>query len=92
MRRRHGESSELVVGEFLAGAAQVLRLRQDALGDRHDRLARLRHRHQALAMAHEHLDAELLLERADLLRDPGLRGMKGLRRLGHVEPSAYDFG
>jgi hypothetical protein len=34
-----GEGAELLVGELLAGAAQVVRLGEDALGDGDDRLA-----------------------------------------------------
>jgi hypothetical protein len=80
----NGEGAELVVGELLARAAQVARLGEDALGDRHHRLAGLGDRHQALAVAHEDLDPELVLERADLLRHPGLGGVQGLGRLGNV--------
>jgi hypothetical protein len=66
-----GQGAELLVGEFLAGAAQVVRLGKDALGDGDDRLARLRDGDQALAVAHEHIDAELLFQRPDLLGHPG---------------------
>src|SRR4051812_26489333 len=92
MRRGEGEGAELVVGELLAGAPQVLRLGEDALGDRDHLLAGLGDCDQALAVASEHLDAELVLERADLLRDAGLRGVQRLGRLGNVQPPAHDFG
>ena len=86
------QSAELVVGELLAGAAQVLRLGEDALGDGDHRLARLGDRNQALAVAHEHLDLQLVLQRADLLGHPRLGGVQGLGGLGHVQAAAGDFG
>jgi hypothetical protein len=43
-------------------------------------------------MAHEHLDAELVLERADLLRHAGLRSVERLGGLGDVEVAAGDLG
>ena len=43
-------------------------------------------------MAREDLDAELVLERADLLGDAGLRGMQRVRGLGYVEAAAHHFG
>jgi hypothetical protein len=92
MGRRDGQRAELVVRELLARAPQVLGLGEDALGDRHHRLARLGDRHQALAVADEYLDAELVLERADLLGHPRLGGMQGLGRLGDVEPAAGHLG
>ena len=72
VRRTDGQGAELVVGELLAGAAQVARLGEDALGDRDHRLSGLGDRDQALA-AHEHFDAELVLEGADLLDTPAGR-------------------
>ena len=47
---------------------------------------------QALAVADEDLDAELVLEGADLLGDAGLGGVQGLGGLGNVEAAARDFG
>ena len=37
-------------------------------------------------------DPELVLERADLLGDPGLGGVQGLGGLGDVQAAAGDFG
>ncbi len=84
--------AELVVGEFLPGAAQVLGLGEDALGDLHHRLAGLGHGHQALAVADEYLHPELVLQGADLLRDPGLGGMQGLGGLRDVQAAARNLG
>jgi hypothetical protein len=68
----------LLVGEFLSGALQVAGFGEDALGDREHGLARLGDRGDALAVAHENLHAELVLEALDLLGDAGLGGMQGL--------------
>ena len=43
-------------------------------------------------MAHEHIDPELVLQRSDLLGNPRLRGMQGIRGLGHVEAATGDLG
>ncbi len=86
-----GERPHLVVRELLACAAQVLRFRQDALGNVDGGLAGLGQRDEPLAMAHEYLDAELVLERADLLGNTWLRRMQGRRRLGDVEAAPHDF-
>src|SRR5690606_3496065 len=83
---------ELFVRELFAGAAQVVRFGEDALGDGNDRLSRLGDRHETLAVTHEDVDAELVLERADLLRDAGLRRVERRRRLGYVEAAARDLG
>ena len=92
MRGGDGERAELVVRELLARAPQVLRFRENALGDRDDLLAWLGHRHEPLAVAREHLDAELVLEGADLLRDAGLRGVQRLGRVGDVQSASHDLG
>ena len=49
---------------ILAGPPEVLRLGQDAFGDGDHCLARLGDRHQALPVADEHLNAELVFQRA----------------------------
>ena len=92
MGRGDGQGAELVVGELLAGPLQVLRLGQHALGDRHHRLAGLGDRGQALAVAHEDLHPELVLEGADLLGNPGLGGMQRLGGFGDVQAAAGHFG
>jgi hypothetical protein len=92
MGRGDGQRAELFVGEFLPGPAQVVRLGEDALRDRHHGFAGLGDLDQPLAVAHEHLHPELVLERADLLGNPGLRGMQRFRGLGHVQPAASDLG
>ena len=86
-----GEGAELLVGELLAGAAQVVRLGEDALGDGDDRLARLGDGDEALAVAHEDVDPELLLQRPDLLRHPGLGRVQRVGGLRDVEAATGDF-
>ena len=86
-----GQGAELFVRELGARALEVGGLGQHALGDLDHRLARLGKRGQALAAALEHRDAELVLERADLLRHARLRGVQRLRGLGHVEAAPGDF-
>jgi hypothetical protein len=43
-------------------------------------------------VAREHLDAELVLERADLLRDAGLLGVQRFGGLGNVEAPPHHLG
>ena len=47
--------------------------------------------HHALAVAHQDLHAQLVLELADLLADPGLGGMQGFGGLGQVQPALGDL-
>ena len=92
VRGRNRQRADLIVGKFLAGATQVLRFSEDALGDRHHGFARLGNGDEALAVPREYLDAQLVLKGADLLRDAGLRGMQGIGRLGNVEAAAHHLG
>ena len=87
---RGGDAQMAAVGagEVLAGAAQVLGLAQQPLDDGHHVAARLGQAGQALAGAHEDVDAELVLELADLPAHAGLRGVQRLRHLGQVEVAA----
>ena len=86
-----GQRAELIVRELLARAPQVRAS------------ARMR---SAMAMTalpgsvmvtrrlpwRTNTFTELVLERADLLRDAGLRRVQRLRRLGDIQPAPGDFG
>ena len=47
---------------------------------------------QVAPLAHEDLEAELVLEQLDLLAHPGLRGVQLVRRGGDVETALGDGG
>ena len=73
MGRRDRQRAAVLVGEFGTSAAQVLGVQQQPLDDRQHRLPGRRQAGQPLARAVEELDAELVLELADLAADTGLR-------------------
>ena len=81
----NGQPSRRLLGKLLTRAPEVVGIVEHALHDRDDRRADFGQRGQALAGAHEDLDAELVLELADLPADARLRGMQGPRDLGQVE-------
>src|ERR1019366_6784296 len=89
MRGGNGESARIPVAEVVRRALQVVDLLQHALDDAEHHLPRFGDRGHALAAAHEDVEAELVLELADLLRHPRLRGMQGVGGLGQVEPAAH---
>ena len=80
-----------LVRKLLAGALEIGGLRQDALGDAEYRSAGFCHRHHALAVALEDLDAQLVFEQLDLLAHAGLGSMQGLRSGRDVESTPGDF-
>jgi len=77
--------------ELVGDAAQVVCIEQDAVDDLGQFLARLGQTQQALAAAHEDLDAEFVLEILDVLADTGLRRIQRVGDLGEVEFLAQCF-
>ena len=71
-------------------ALQVVDLAQRAARGGDDVVAGGRQRREALALAHEHAQPELVLELADLLADAGLRRVQRLGGVGHVEAVVDD--
>lgn len=70
---------------------QVATLDQHAFDDRQQRIARRREPGQALAGTNEKIDAEFVLEFADLTADAGLRGVEGDGSVGQIEAAAHGF-
>jgi len=62
---------------------------QQALHNGQHGLARRREAREALAGAHEDLDAQLFLQLADLAAHARLRGVEDVRHLGQVEAAAH---
>src|ERR1700690_2376123 len=89
MRGGDDEPARIPVAEVPRRALQVVGLLQHALDDAENRLARLGERSDAFAAAHENVEAELVLEFADLFRHSRLRGMQSVSSLGEVEPAAH---
>ncbi len=86
VRGRDRQRAGVLAAEFVGDALQVGDFAQRAArGGDHD-LAGRRERRQALALAHEDRQAELVLELPDLLADAGLRREQRFRRHGYVEP------
>ncbi len=75
-------------GEIL----DALRLLQDAQSALDHLLARRRDAREIASLAHEDLEAELVLEQLDLLADARLRGVQLLRRRRDVQPALGDGG
>jgi hypothetical protein len=81
----------LFVAAHLGGeTADVRDLAQDHPGAGDDLVAGRRGAHQRARPAGEELQAELLLQQAQLLADAGLRGVQRLRGRGDVEPGVRD--
>ena len=89
MGRGDRERACRLVAEFAPDLLQVLGFLQQMLHDLDHRLAWLGQGDDALAMAHENLHAELVLELADLLGDPGLGSVELLGRLGEIQALPY---
>ena len=87
----YGQAAAVLGGIILGGLPEILAFLQNALRDRQDRFARLGDGSDALAVAHEDLDSELLLQQLDLFADSGLRGMQLIRCGGEVEALLLDF-
>ena len=81
----------VLAGELLGDAADVLRVEQHPFHYFQQFLAGLGHAEQALALAHENLNAQLVLKILDALADAGLRGVDGFRHLGQVEALTDGF-
>ena len=79
----------LAIGELLAEPLDVGRVDQHALDDLHHLLAGVGEAEQPLAAAHEQLDAEFVLQVADVLADARLRGVQRVRHLGQVEVAPH---
>jgi hypothetical protein len=91
MRGGDREQAALPRHEFLPGMPQVAALHQHALDDRQPMAAGFGQAGQALAGAHEELDAEFFLEFADLPAHAGLGGVERVSDFGQVEAAAHGF-
>ena len=72
--------ARVLVGEAL----DVGRVEQHALGDARQLFTGFRQPQQPLALAHEEVDAEFVLEILDVLADAGLRGVEGIGDFGEI--------
>jgi hypothetical protein len=82
---RNVELPAILVRELLAELLDVLRIEQNALDDAHELTSRLSQAEEALAATNEKLDAQLVLEILDVLRDAGLRGVERVGDIGEIE-------
>ena len=80
-----------LAGELFAHALEVFGFAQDALGNAQHLLARLGHRHHALAVANKHLNAQFVFQQADLLADARLGGVQGFGGFRDVQALLGDF-
>ncbi|MDR6354763.1 hypothetical protein Q3H58_001434 [Pseudomonas psychrotolerans] len=88
---RDGQGALAFVGELLGDLLDAFAFAQDLAGGLDDPLTGRRHPGQVLAAASEHLDAQFVLEQADLLADAGLRGIETLGGGGNVQIVVGDF-
>jgi len=87
----HHQTARIPTGEFFPHPFQIFRFPQNAVGDFQHRLARLRNAGEALAATLENDDAQLVFQHLDLFGNPGLGGVKCLRRLGNIQSPPGDF-
>ena len=90
VRRCDGQHAGILALELGADAAQILDLAQRTACRRDDGSPGRRERGEPLAVAHEHRNAELILELTHLLADAGLRREQRLGGIGHVETVIHD--
>ena len=90
MGRRYRQHARILAAEFLRDALQVVDLAQRAARGGDDVGTRGRQRRQALALANEDSQPQLVLELADLLADSRLRGTQCLGCARHVETVVDD--
>jgi hypothetical protein len=81
----NGERTFRLARKLIPDPLQVLRFAQDALGNAQYFLARFGNRNHALAIADEHLDAQLVFQQADLFGNARLRSVQFLCRFGHIQ-------
>jgi hypothetical protein len=89
VRGRNGELAAGLFRELRAGAAQVLRVEQQTFDDGQHRAARRRQACEALAGAHEELDAQFVFEFADLAAHAGLRRGEFVGNFGEIEAAPH---
>jgi hypothetical protein len=77
--------------EILARATQIVGFEQHALDNGQQGRAGRRQPRQALAGAHKDIDAQLLLELANLPAHAGLRGVEHGRHFGQIEATPCRF-
>jgi hypothetical protein len=77
MGHAHGERAARVMREFRADRPKVREVGKNAIDGLDDFLPGIGHRGEAPPLPHEDAGAQLFLERADLLRHPGLGRCEG---------------
>ncbi len=88
---RDAQGALLFVGELLGDLLDALALAQNLASRGDDALSSRCHPRQMLATAGEHLDAEFILQQANLLADAGLRGEQTLGSCRNVEVMVRHF-
>lgn len=83
--RHHRQPALIAIAELFGQTLDVPGIEQHAFDDSHQFLARVGQAEQALALAHEQLDAEFGFQVLDVLADARLGGEQGIGRLGQVE-------
>ena len=86
-----GQVAAVLRVKFLGGLLEVLGIVQHALGDGKHGFARLGDGHDALAVAHEDLDTQFLLQLPDLLADAGLRGVQRAGGTRDIQSLTHDL-
>ena len=86
-----GQGAAILRVEFLPHLAEVFRVVQHAPGDVENGLAGLGDGDDTLAVAHEDVGAQLLLQLLDLFADVGLRGVQRVGGIGNLQAASHDF-
>src|SRR6185312_1815262 len=90
MRGRDAEHARIFAPKLVGNALEVADLAQRAARDGDDDFAGWRQRREALSLAHENAQAELVFELSNLLADARLGRVKRFGRVGDVEAVVDD--
>src|SRR5690606_38048626 len=91
VRTCNDQTAFIATCKFIADLFQIIDLDHDALDNASDRLPRLGTPFEALAVAFEHLDAQLIFKFDDRLGYAGLRGEQNSGGLGQVVVTSDGF-
>lgn len=91
VRGGNGQMAAVLRLEFFGDLFEISRIMQHALGDCEDSFAWFGDGHDALAVAHEDLDAQFLFQQLDLFADAGLRRVQRPGSIGDLQTLPHDF-
>ena len=85
------EAAAVLLGKFGADIANALHIAEDALGNFQHGLPRRRNRHNAFAVPHKQLHAQLVFQQLYLLGNARLGRKQNFRRLRNIQIAAVNL-